>query len=324
MFPWFWPSSVRGPHRRSAARRNAGVLCRQSVGYGESMQDVRIAGAVLLAMSAFAGNSILCRLALGEDSIDGASFTLIRIASGAALLAMLAGALKRPPGTRMEGDWPSAVMLFVYALAFSYAYINLSAASGALVLFGTVQVTMIVAGLWYGERTQPMEWLGVGIAVSGLLLLELPGAATPSVAGSVLMAVAGVSWGIYSLRGRGSMAALAVTAGNFVRAAPLAVVAGFIMQGHLHMSWGGVLLAVLSGTVTSGIGYAIWYYAVRQLSATQAATVQLSVPVLTAMGGVVFLGEAIGLRTAISGAAILGGVGLSLLGRWTLETGNRS
>lgn len=289
------------------------------------MRDMRITWCLLFALVAFAGNSVIARVALGGEDIDAAAFTLIRLASGAAALFFLSLPMRRAGDTVAGGDWTSAVMLFLYAIAFSYAYLDLAASTGALILFGAVQVTMIVGGIWYGERPRSLNWLGVAVAMSGLTLLVLPGLQAPSLTGSLLMALAGVSWGLYSLRGRGAGRPLAVTAGNFLRAAPLAVIAaGIAMAGNLQISWRGVLLAVLAGAVTSGVGYAAWYYALRGISAAQAATVQLSVPILAAVGGTLFLSERPTVHTAVSAAVILGGIGLSLLGRTEPLTGERT
>jgi drug/metabolite transporter (DMT)-like permease len=270
-------------------------------------------------MVAFAANSVLCRMALGEQAIDAASFTAVRLASGALLLLgirLLAGrASPRPRAPAGRNRWAPAVMLFLYAIAFSYAYRSLSTGTGALILFGAVQATMILAALRASERLTPLEGMGLVLAVFGLVYLVLPGLSAPSPAGSALMALAGISWGVYSLRGRGSSDPLADTAGNFARAVlPVACVLAVTVR-NADLSPRGTVLAVASGALASGLGYAVWYAALRGLTAVRAAVVQLSVPVLAAAGGVVFLGEQVTLRLALSGVLVLGGVGLAVAGR---------
>jgi drug/metabolite transporter (DMT)-like permease len=266
-----------------------------------------------LAMFAFAGNSLLCRIALRETTIDPASFTSIRLISGALVLAMMVGiSLRRREG---RGDSGSALALFVYAAAFSFAYVSLSAATGALLLFGAVQATMIGVGLWRGERMALLQVLGLLLALAGLFGLLLPGLTAPPLAGSVLMLLAGVAWGVYSLRGRGGGDPLQVTAGNFMRAVPITLLLGLLMPGHLSFDRAGIVLAVVSGALTSGIGYAIWYAVLPALKAAHAATVQLSVPVIAAVGGIVLLGEAASLRLLLASCAILGGIALVIGGK---------
>lgn len=267
-------------------------------------------------MLAFAGNSLLCRLALKSASIDAASFTSVRLLSGALVLALLVrwrtGAFSR------SGDWWSAAALFAYAAAFSWAYLQLTAATGALLLFGAVQVTMVAWGLARGERLQRLQWAGLLAACAGLVIMLLPGLAAPPLLGSVLMLGAGAAWGVYSLRGRGRGDATAVTAGNFWRASVLALLLGLLAQfmsasGHVESS--GLLLAVASGAVASGLGYAIWYTALRGLSPASAASIQLTVPALAAMGAVVFLGESVTPRLVLTSVVILGGVALVIAGK---------
>lgn len=263
-----------------------------------------------LAMLAFAGNSLLCRAALAPGAIDPATFTLVRLASGAAALALL---VRLRPGAREKprGDWASAGALFAYAAAFSFAYVRLSAATGALLLFAAVQVTMIAAGLAAGDRPGARGFTGLLIALAGLATLLLPGATMPPPGAAALMLGAGVAWGAYSLRGRGAADPLALTAGNFLRAVPAALVLGLLLQGGSPPRPAGVALAVASGALASGVGYALWYTALRGLTATRAATVQLSVPVIAAFGGVVLLGEAITPRLLVGAAAVLGGIALA-------------
>ena len=273
------------------------------------MPKLRIIGLVALAMIAFAGNSLLCRLALKHTTIDAASFTTIRLLSGAVMLWLVV----RMRGGSGAGNWLSGLALFAYAAAFSYAYLSLSAGSGALLLFGAVQATMISHGLWKGERLRWPQLLGLLLAFGGLVGLLLPGLSAPPLQGATLMLGAGVAWGIYSLRGRGAGDATRVTAGNFLRAAPIAAALSILMLGGTALDSAGMLYAVASGALASGLGYAIWYTALPALKATNAATVQLSVPVIAALGGVMFLGEAITLRLALASTAILGGIALVIL-----------
>ncbi|MHB1250243.1 MAG: DMT family transporter [Polaromonas sp.] len=262
----------------------------------------------VLAMLAFAGNSLLCRLALKNTSIDPASFTTVRIASGALTLWLIART--RGGHASGSGNWPSALALFVYAAGFSYAYVSLPAAMGALLLFGAVQVTMIGYGLSVGERLLPRQWLGLLSAFAGLAGLLRPGLSAPPLLGSALMLGAGIAWGVYSLRGKGAGDPTRVSSGNFLRAAVLAVLLSLATVRWSAMDRAGLGYALASGALASGVGYAIWYTALRGLKATSAATVQLSVPVLAAVGGIVFLGEAVTLRLLLASAAILGGIAL--------------
>jgi len=267
------------------------------------------------ALVAFASNSILCRLALGPGAIDPAAFTAVRLASGAVILALLARTAAAPVPTARRGGWRSGFFLFAYAIAFSFAYVTLTAGTGALILFASVQATVIAGAIRSGERLGLAEWAGLAVALGGLAYLTAPGLTAPPLAGSVLMAVAGVAWGVYTLRGRGSTAALADTTRNFVRAAPMGLVALAFAASRLHLSARGALLAAVSGALASGLGYAVWYAALRGLSATRAATVQLAVPVIAAFGGVAFLSERVTPRLLLSAVLILGGVGLALFGR---------
>lgn len=270
-------------------------------------------GLAVLALLCFAANSVLARLALGADRIDPASFTAIRIAAGAIVLAMLlrrnAGA--RPPGSRMA-VWIGAGLLFLYAAPFSFAYVSLPTGTGALVLFGAVQLTMIGAGLRSGERPDVREWLGLAVAAAGLVYLNLPGLGAPEPVGAGLMAVAGVAWGLYSLRGRAGGPPLRRTAESFIFALPFAIVLAAIMASQAHLSAAGVACAAASGAIASGGGYAAWYTVLPRLSATRAGTIQLAVPVVAALAGTAMLGERVSLRLVVSAAAILGGVGLAI------------
>lgn len=270
----------------------------------------------LTTMVAFAANSILCRMALAGGSIDPAAFTAIRLASGAAVLLPLAAfSAERRETREPRGSWPSAVALVVYALGFSLAYVSLDAGVGALILFGAVQATMIGTGVARGERPRLAEWGGLGLAMAGLVYLVRPGMSAPDPLGAALMLAAGIGWGAYSIRGQGSRTPIASTAGNFLRSVPFALVALFIASSSLHVTPGGVYLAVLSGAVTSGLGYVLWYAALRRLTTTRAAIVQLSVPVLAAAGGIAFLAEPATLRLAVSSVMILGGIALAILTR---------
>lgn len=264
------------------------------------------------AMLAFAANSLLCRIALQQGRIDAASFGAIRLAAGAATLLLVMRVKSRG---RMNSDWPAAAMLFLYVACFSFAYLLLAAGTGALILFGAVQLSMFAAGLRAGERFTSRGWLGLALAAAGLVILVLPGVAAPSAGGTALMVVAGVAWGGYSLRGRGTPDPLAASAGNFMRATPMAVVLWLACLGagmRAHADARGIALALASGALTSGLGYVVWYAALRRLAAMQAASVQLSVPLIAAFGGVLLLDEAFTPRLAVAAGAILGGIALVL------------
>ncbi|MFC3626708.1 EamA family transporter [Vogesella amnigena] len=270
-----------------------------------------------LAMLAFAGNSLLCRLALATTRIDAASFTLLRLGSGALVLTLLLAGRQglRALADSWAGSWAGAGALFVYAAGFSFAYLGLTTATGALCLFGAVQASMIAYGLWQGERLAAGQWLGFVAALAGLLLLLLPGVAAPPLPSLGLMLLAGVAWGVYSLLGRRAGDPLAVTAGNFVRALPLALLLMLLCWPAALPPLDGALYALASGALASGLGYAIWYAALRQLAATTAATVQLSVPLLAALAGWLLLGEALSWRILLAAVAILGGIALVIAGR---------
>ncbi|MBE0627240.1 MAG: DMT family transporter [Burkholderiales bacterium] len=286
------------------------------------MSYARVLALTSLAMIAFAGNSLLCRLALKHAHIDAASFTTIRLVSGALTLWMIARLGRRAHGG--GGNWPSALALFVYAAGFSFAYVSLPAASGALLLFGAVQATMISHGIWKGERLLRAQLAGLLLAFGGLVGLLLPGLSAPPLVGSILMLGAGVAWGVYSLRGRGAGDPTRVTAGNFLRAVPISIALSALMFSGASVDYAGFWYAVMSGAIASGIGYAIWYTALPALKATSAATVQLSVPVIAAVGGIVLLGEPISLRLVLASAAILGGIALVILERRRTAAPDRS
>ncbi len=264
-------------------------------------------------MLAFAGNSILCRLALKTTSIDAASFTSIRLASAA--LALWIILLVRGKAKPLLGNWPSAFALFAYAAGFSFAYVNLKAGTGALLLFGSVQSSMIAYGLWKGERFNVIQIGGFALAIIGLIVLVFPGLSAPPLSSSALMIMAGVAWGVYSLRGRGAGDPTMVTAGNFYRTIPMTAALSLLFWSASNLDLNGVLLAIASGAITSGIGYAIWYSALPGLKATQAATVQLSVPVIAAMGGILLIGEPLSIRLVLASLAILAGISLVIFNK---------
>jgi drug/metabolite transporter (DMT)-like permease len=265
----------------------------------------------LITLLCFAGNSLLCRLALRENAIDPGLFTLIRIFSGIVVLNLIVlGKFKR---IQIGGVWKSGLALFIYAAAFSWAYVQLPAGTGALILFGCVQGTMLLAGYAKGERLSTIQISGCAIAVAGLVVLVFPGLSAPEPLNGLLMALAGIGWGAYSLFGKGSKNPLADTAGNFVRAFPYCLFLLFAFSGALHASAYGILLAVVSGAVTSGLGYALWYQVLPNLSVSRASIVQLSVPMIATLGGVVLLGEEFTLRVAASSVLILAGIGLAVV-----------
>lgn len=264
------------------------------------------------AMVAFAANSVLCRWALDGDHIDAASFTMIRTVSGALTLALIVLA-REGAGMKLQRDMTSATALFVYMAFFSFAYLSLNAGVGALILFGTVQITMFAAALRGGESFPVISWAGFGLAVFGLVYLVSPGLSAPNPFGAVLMAVAGIAWGIYSLRGRGAEDPVATTAANFVFAVPLALIVSLAFIFQASGTLDGVILAVLSGAVTSGLGYVIWYAALCGLSAGKAATVQLSVPIIAALGGVLLLSEDLSARMILASTATLGGIAIVMM-----------
>jgi drug/metabolite transporter (DMT)-like permease len=275
--------------------------------------STRILILTFVAMTAFAGNSLLCRLALKQTRIDAASFTLTRIISGAIALQLIVRMRKRSRGK--AGSWPSASALFVYAAGFSFAYISLPAGTGALLLFGAVQATMIIWAIRKGERLRGWQRIGLALALSGLVALVFPGLSAPPLGGSILMLGAGVAWGIYSLRGKAAGDPASATAGNFLRAVPMAVVLSTALLPWARLDRTGIGYAILSGAIASGVGYAIWYTVLPTLRAAGAATVQLSVPVLAAAGGILFLGEPITLRAVLASVAVLGGIALVAMER---------
>jgi drug/metabolite transporter (DMT)-like permease len=275
------------------------------------INGMRVVILTLLAMVAFASNSLLCRLALRQTTIDAASFTLIRLLSGVIALWLIV--ITRKPGWTTTGNWTSALALFAYAAAFSFAYISLSVGTGALLLFGMVQATMIFWGLRKGERLNARQWFGLAIALGGLVALVFPGLSAPPIGGALLMTGAGIAWGIYSLRGKGAGDPTSVTAGNFWRSVVFAAVLSMALLRWTNLDPAGIRYAIVSGAIASGVGYVIWYSALPGLKATTAATVQLSVPVLAAVGGILFLSESITLRLLLASLLILGGIGLVII-----------
>jgi drug/metabolite transporter (DMT)-like permease len=281
----------------------------------------RTLGLAAAALVAFAANSILCRLALRETAIDPVSFTTIRIAAGALMLGVLLvfGRRGEPLQAPRGGDWTGALALYAYAILFSYAYLALSAGTGALLLFGAVQLTMFGVALYKGERLDALQTAGLALAVGGVAWLLAPGVSAPPLTSALLMIGAGVAWGVYSLRGRGSRAPLADTAGNFLRAVPVALLVGLGSASSAQVDAAGALYAVASGALASGLGYALWYGALRDLSASRAATLQLAVPVLAALGGIALLDEAFTPRLLVATAAVLGGIVLVLKRRGVVD-----
>jgi drug/metabolite transporter (DMT)-like permease len=261
------------------------------------------------ALCCFAANSLLARAALGRGLADPATFTIVRLASGAAALPLIALAARRRPG---GGSWGSALALFAYAIAFSYAYVRIPAAAGALLLFPAVQATIVGWSVAHGTRPSPRQWLGIVVALGGLVLLTLPGASAPEPLGAALMVLAGVAWGAYTLRGRSAGDPLASTAANFVRATALCAPVLLVALGDMRATGDGLALAVVSGALASGGGYILWYAAVPALGATRAAVVQLSVPPLIAVAAVGLLGEPLTGRLVVSAVAIVAGIALSL------------
>lgn len=304
-----------GGSRRPAAAVGVGVAAATGRRLQLRMTKGKCFALTALAMIAFAGNSLLCRQALKQTSIDAATFTLVRILSGALCLWIIVQVRKGP--SRQAGSWSSAFALFGYAALFSLAYLRLTAGTGALLLFGAVQATMIFWALKKGERLRVIQVAGLLLAVGGLVALVFPGLSAPPLGAALLMLGAGIGWGIYSLRGKGGGDPLRATAGNFLRAVPLAALLSVVAWRWANFAPAGIGYAIVSGALASGVGYAIWYSVLPALKASAAATVQLSVPVLAATGGIIFLGESITLRFALASFAVLGGIALVILERRT-------
>jgi drug/metabolite transporter (DMT)-like permease len=277
------------------------------------LDQLRIFALTTATMVAFAANSLLCRAALRGGAIDAASFTAIRLASGALVLLAITQARGDGAAARSAGSWRSAVALAAYAVAFSYAYLRIGASIGALLLFGSVQLTMITGGLLRGEHPTLRQWIGFLVAAAGMIMINLPGLDPPPLDGAALMLASGIAWGIYSLRGRGAARPLLITAGNFLRSVPIAAVLAVIaIAASAHLTARGVVLAVASGGIASGLGYGLWYAVLPSLGAARAAFVQLSVPVIAAVGAVALLDEPLRRHVAIGGGIILGGLALAL------------
>lgn len=272
------------------------------------------------ALIAFAFNSILCRLALRSGDIDPASFTTVRLVAGAATLALLSTTLGKTKNALKSGQWISAFFLFAYAICFSFAYLGMTAGTGALILFGAVQITMIMSAAISGNRPGTLELTGIAIAFAGLVYLVFPGLTAPPLLNSMLMAAAGSAWGVYTLRGRSSSDPIAETTGNFVRSVPMVVIAAIPFLAGVQISYRGIVLAVLSGAVASGVGYAVWYAALKYHTATRAGVLQLAVPIITAAGGLVLLSETPELRLLTASVLVLGGILMAISTRKTTRT----
>ena len=271
------------------------------------------------SLVAFAGNSILCRLALGEGKIDAASFTIIRLLSGIVILLLISQISQGHTNALTKKNWISSAVLFLYAVAFSYAYISLDTGTGALILFGTVQITMVMASLVLGQKLHVLEGIGVATAFLGFIYLVKPSLTTPSLTGFGLMTLAGIAWGIYTLRGKNSKQPIDDSAINFLYTLPFILTLFIIEFKSTNLSQQGIIIAALSGAIASGIGYAVWYTAVKKLSTIQASVVQLLVPIIAAVGGVIFAREVISMRLILSSMIILGGILLVLLGQYFLR-----
>lgn len=269
----------------------------------------------VFALVAFAFNSILCRLALGSEAIDAVSFTTIRLISGALTLLIISLVVNKKTADLKRGNWASAFFLFGYAICFSLAYLKLTTATGALILFGSVQLTMISVALIKGERPKILEWIGLIFAFGGLVYLMFPSLSAPPFFYSFLMILAGIAWGFYTLQGKRSENPLADTTGNFIRTVPLILLLAIPLLTQLQLSQKGIILAILSGAIASGIGYSVWYAALNYHTATRAAILQLSVPAIAAFGGVIFLSESLSIRLLLASSLILGGIGLAIIGR---------
>ncbi len=274
------------------------------------MNPLRLAFYTTLTMVAFAANSLLCRMALKETAIDAASFTTVRLLAAAAMLWLLMRWQRQAP--LKHGAWRSALALFIYAATLSFAYRTIDTGAGALMLFGAVQVTMILAGFIAGERMSALQGIGFAAAMAGLAILASPGVEAPSVLDSILMLASGIAWGVYSLSGRGQPNPAAATAGNFLRTVPLTIALSLTALPWLQLDARGMLYAVLSGALSSALGYIMWYRVLQHMRAMTASTVQLSAPVLATLAGIVLLGEALTRDLLIASLLILGGIWLVL------------
>ncbi len=285
------------------------------------LKTILITGTALIA---FAANSVLCKMALGENAIDASGFTIIRLLSGAIVLSIILLISKNKSSSQKKGSWFSSFMLFLYVIAFSFAYKSLDTGTGALIMFGAVQISMITISIINGNKLHFSEWVGVVVSFLGFVLLILPGITAPSTIGFILMVVAGTAWGIYTLNGKNSKNPLRDTAYNFIRTIPFLLVLLILVYKDIKYTHEGIWLAVISGGVTSGIGYTIWYIALRGLSTTQAAVVQLLVPVIAAFGGVLFVSEKITVRLSLSSLLILGGILVVMISRKYLRNNSRA
>ena len=256
---------------------------------------------VAVTLTAFAANSLLCRMALGDHLIDPVTFTVLRLGSGAAVLIALSRFSSEPETHGSHGSWGSALSLFAYAMAFSLAYISLTTGMGVLILFGAVQLTMIGFGLLAGERLRVVQWFGLIIALAGLGWLVSPGLAAPDPVGTMLMGVSGFAWGCYSIRGKGAPAPVKATTGNFVRTLPMVIIAAAVILNSVQAEPTSIVLAIVSGSITSALGYVLWYHVLREMATTRAAVLQLLVPIIAAMGGIIFLSEAASIRLLDAG-----------------------
>ncbi|WP_415896123.1 DMT family transporter [Neptuniibacter sp. PT34_22] len=286
----------------------------------KDVQTLKVFIYTSIALIAFAGNSVLCRLALGDEAIDAASFTSIRLLSGIVVLLAIFSFMNRGKANVAKGSWKGAFFLFAYAITFSYGYITLETGIGALVLFGSVQISIILINMFKGNKLHSMEWVGAIVAFAGFVYLIFPSLATPSAVGFGLMTMAGVAWGFYTLAGKGSNNPLGDTTSNFLRTLPFVLILVLLSFDDASLSTEGIWLAILSGGLASGIGYAIWYQALGSLSAIQAAVVQLLVPVIAAAGGVAFAGEEITWRLVIASVVVLGGIMIVITGKQLLES----
>jgi drug/metabolite transporter (DMT)-like permease len=282
-------------------------------------KSLRIILLTFFALIAFAFNSILCRLALGNENIDAVGFTTIRLVSGAITLSIISIIFNRNQTNLKRGNWLSAFFLFAYAICFSFAYLKLTTATGALILFGSVQLTMICVALIKGERPKVLEWLGLLLAFGGLFYLVFPGLSAPPLAYSILMMSAGIAWGFYSLRGKASENPLADTTGNFIRTVPMILIIVLLFLSNIQISTKGIIFAILSGAIASGIGYSIWYRVLKDHTATRAAILQLSVPAIASVGGVIFLAENLSFRIFLASSLILGGILIAIIGKQKIK-----
>ncbi|XQW85293.1 DMT family transporter [Thalassotalea piscium] len=279
------------------------------------MGKIKVVSFTFVALVTFAANSVICRLALGGGSIDAASYTMIRLLAGVIALLILVKLGKKGKPHAKKGSWLGGITLFLYACTLSYAYISLDTATGALILFGAVQLSILLFSYFRGDKFHLLEWLGIIIAFVGFVYLVFPLMSQPSMIGAVLMVVSGASWGMYTLVGQGSKRPLIDTCYNFVRTIPFVLILCLLTYDQLEFTNQGVLLAILSGAITSGVGYAIWYLVLPSLATTQAAVLQLTVPIIAALGGVIFVSEPITLRLFISSVFVLGGIALVIFAK---------